>query len=242
MKILFLILALSVGAALAQPPSEILIYYDLYPPYGSAVVDACISLWPAANVMALTGYPGAQQAAFNTALTTGTWDIVIIESWYANSDPVDFSGVATYFTGGGKVYASCWEWQNGTSGQMTLLGALGVTGVTTISGSVIPHYAWETGHIICEGITDWGWQNPGLGVLNNRFTVGTALPVTGWTASATVGQAGICASDNGNGVVSGYTAAYANEAQPLWENILVYLWGDVALDRATWGEIKTMFD
>ncbi|MCK7506571.1 MAG: hypothetical protein MZV70_22595 [Desulfobacterales bacterium] len=56
---------------------------------------------------------------------------------------------------------------------------------------VVPHYAWSTGHPICAGISDWSWADPGLGILNCRFTVGTATPVTGWSSSPTAGQAGI---------------------------------------------------
>lgn len=241
MRLVCIVLGLFVAVSFAQDPDNILIYYDLYGGYGDAVLTACGNLWPSANVDAFQGYPAGQQTQFNDFLDTGTWDIVVIESWYANSDPVDFAGVEDYYTAGGKVFASCWEWTGGTSGQMVLLNAMGVTSLSSFGSPVIPHYVWEATHPIVDGIAGWGWSDPGLGVLNNRFTVGTATPVTGWTNTPTAGQAGICVAPDGFSVVSGFTPAYADEAVAIWENILLFIWEGTGLTPATWGSIKTQF-
>jgi len=244
MKLTGLFLFILAVAAFAQPPSNILIYHDSYGGYGNGCVTAATTLWPSANVESYTGEPGSQQLAFNTALNGmgAGWDIIIIESWYANGNDLYWGGVNDlYDTGAARVFASTWQWSSGTSGQGTLANDMGVTGFANISSPVIPHYAWETTHAICDGISDWGWNDPGLGILNCRFTVSTATPVTGWSASPTTGQAGICVADDGYSVISGYTPAYANQSVAIWENILGFMWGDTSLSRDTWAGIKSSF-
>jgi hypothetical protein len=239
----FLVIGL-VAAAYAQPPSNILIYHDISGAYGNAVVTAATTLWPSANVESYTGQPGGQQLAFNTALNGmgAGWDIIVIESWYANGNDLYWGGVNDlYDTGAARIFASTWQWTSGTAGQGTLAANMGVTGYTTIAAPVIPHYAWVPGHAICDGISDWGWADPGLGILNCRFTVSTATPVTGWTASPTAGQAGICVANDGYSVISGYTPAYANQSAAIWTNILEFMWGDTSLERDTWAGIKASF-
>lgn len=242
MRLVVLCMTLLAAAALAQDPSNILIYLDVSSGYGEAVITACNNLWPSCNVYPATGQPGAMYTQFNDALDTGTWDIVIVESWYADVDALDWAGLSTYYNGGGTLYVSTWEWLNGTSGQSALGNDMGVTGFSPVSGSVIPHYAWETGHAICSGISDWGWADPGLGILNFKFTVGSAVPVTGWTASPSTGQAGICVAVDGKSVLSGFTLAYANEGVAIWENVLEFMWSASSpLERSTWAEIKSSF-
>lgn len=245
MKLLVCAALLFAAVGFAQDPSNILIYHDVSGGYGNAVVTAAENLWPTANVEAYTGEPGGQQAAFNTALASlgDGWDIVVLESWYANGNDLNWSAVNDlYDTGAIKVFASTWQWTSGTAGQGALGNAMGVSGFSGISGSVIPHYAWEAGHPIADGISDWGWNDPGLGILNARFTVSDATPVTGWTASAQAGQAGICVANDGYSVISGYNPSYANESVAIWENIYEFMWtGGSALERSTWGEIKASF-
>ena len=242
---LFLVCALTAFAAVSFSASNILIYHDISGGYGDAVVTAANNLWPSANIESYTGQPGGQYTAFNTALASlgEDWDIVVLECWYANTNDLHWGVVNDlYDTGAIKVYASNWQWASGSSGQSALANAMGVTGWTSISGSPIPHYAWDTSHPITEGITEWGWSDPGLGILNARFTVSDATPVTGWTSSSQAGQAGICVANDGTSVISGYTPAYANDAVAIWENILSFMWtGGSSLERSTWGEIKASF-
>lgn len=237
------ILVLSAIAG-AQDPDNVLIYYDEFGGYGTAVNTAASNLWPSANIESYSGEPGGQQAAFNTALSGlgDGWDIIVIESWYDNGNELYWGGVNDlYDTGAAKIFASTWQWTSGTAGQGALGNAMGVTGFVGFASPVIPHYLWETGHPIADGITDWGWNNPGLGTLNARMTVSDAVPITGWTASITPGEAGICVANDGCSVISGYTPAYANESVAIWENILEFMWGQTALQRSTWGAIKSSF-
>ncbi len=244
MKFLVCSLLVLIAVAGAQDPANVLIYYDESAGFGTASITAATNLWPSANIESYQGYPGAQQAAFNAALTGlgAGWDIVVIESWYANGDELYWGGVIDlYDTGAARIYASTWQWASGSAGQGTLANNMGVTGYADIAAPVIPHYAWEPAHPICDGIADWGWADPGLLTLNARLTVSDAVPITGWTASVTAGQAGICVANDGHSVISGYTPAYANESVAIWENILNFMWGTSALQQSTWGEIKASF-
>lgn len=239
MKILFVLVALLAVAAFAQP-ENILIYHDTSGSVGGAVSTAAANLWPSANILTTSGT--AMQGNFNDALTTAAWDIVVVESWYDDSDGLDWAGITSYFSGGGCLYVSTWEWTNGTSGQSALGNSMGVSSFATFGSPVIPHYAWEPSHAICDGISDWTWTDPGLGILNCRMTVSDATPVTGWVASATAGQAGLCVANDGQSVISGFTLAYATEGIAIWENVLGFMWsGGSALERSSWAEIKTSF-
>ena len=244
MKFLVCSVLVLVAVAGAQDPANVLIYYDESGGFGTASQVAAGNLWPTANIETYSGEPGGQQLAFNAALDGlgAGWDIVVIESWYANGNDLYWGGVIDlYDTGAARIYASTWQWASGTAGQGTLATNMGVTGYTNISAPVIPHYAWEPAHPIADGIADWGWSDPGLGILNARFTVSDAVPVTGWTASAAAGEAGICVANDGYSVISGYTPAYGNESVALWENILSFMWGTSSLQQSTWGAIKSLY-
>ena len=239
MKFFIGFVLLLAAVAFAQDPANVLIYHDTGSGYGTAVATAANNLWPGANIF--TTYGAAMQGNFNDALTTAAWDIVVVESWYDDSDGLNWAGITSYFNGGGRLYVSTWEWLNGTSGQGALGNAMGVSTFVTIGAPVIPHYAWEPTHQIADGITDWGWADPGLNILNCRFTVSSATPITGWTAAAQTGQAGICVANDGQSVISGFTPAYATQGIAIWENILEFMWNPGALSRSTWGEIKASF-
>jgi hypothetical protein len=243
MKLVLSLLAVLVIAAFAQDPANILIYHDVRVGYGDTVDTAAQALWSSANVESYTGEPGGQQTAFNTALDGGTdWDIVVLECWYANTNDIDWASLLAHYNAGDFIlYVSNWQWNTGSSGQAALATAMGVSSISTFSGSVIPHYAWEPSHQICTGITDWGWADPGIGILNCKFTVSDATPLTGWTNSAAVGEAGICVANDGYSVISGYALAYANQADDLWTNVYNFMWRDTALSRDTWAGIKASF-
>jgi len=244
MKLVFCMLVVIAFTAVAQDPDNVLIYHDVSGGYGDAVVTAANNLWPAANIEAYTGEPGGQQAAFNTALDNlgDGWDIIVIESWYANGNDLYWGGVNDlYDTGAAKIFASTWQWTSGTSGQGALGNAMGIMSFSGFGAPVIPHYAWEPAHPICDGIVDWGWVDPGLGILNARMTVADAVPITGWTASITAGEAAICVANDGYSVISGFTPAYGVENVAIWENILEFMNGGSALQQSTWGAIKANF-
>jgi len=243
MKLLLSLLAVLAIAAFAQDPANILIYHDVSGGYGDTVDTAAQALWSSANIESYTGQPGGQQAAFNAALDGGTdWDIVVLECWYANTNDIDWASLLAHYNAGDFIlYVSNWQWQSGTSGQAALGAAMGVSSFAGFGTPVIPHYAWEPSHDICSGISDWSWADPGLGILNCRLTVTDAVPVTGWTASASAGQAGICVANDGYSIVNGYTLAYAAQADDLWTNVYNFMWRDTALSRETWGGIKASF-
>ncbi len=242
MKLVLLIVGVFAAMAFAQDPANVLIYHDVSGGYGDTVDTAAQDLWPSANVEAYTGYPTAQHAAFNAALDGGTdWDIVVLECWYANTNDIDWvSLLAHYNAGDFVIYVSNWQMASGTSGQAALGTAMGVTAYTSIT-SVISHYAWETSHAICSGVSTWDWVDPGLGSLNNKLTVSDATPVTGWTSSSSAGEAGICVANDGYSVISGFTPAYSAAADVIWTNIYNFMWRDTALQRDTWAGIKASF-
>jgi len=166
---------------------------------------------------------------------------VIIEAWYYDTDDLYWGGVNDlYDTGGAVIFASSWEWENGTSGQLALANAMGVSS-TAPDFNWSPHYVWDAGHPIVQGITDWSQSDPGINIKNTWMTVSDAVPVTGWNASPTPGQAGICVANDGVSVISGYTPGYANDGVNIWENILGFMWSGQALQESTWGAIKASF-
>lgn len=219
----------------AQDPTDILVYHDTESGYGTAVTTAIDNLWPSCNVSDNTGGESGM-INFNNDLYSQDWDLIIVECWYYDTDDLDWATLNDIYDTN-TIFATCWEWMGGTSGQMDLANSMGVTNVSTIS-SLIPHYAWDEAHPICDGIGDWSWEDPGLMTLNNRMTVSDAIPVTGWTADEQSGEAGICVANDGSSVISGYTPGYAVEDVAIWENILQFMWGDEALVPTTWGSIK----
>jgi hypothetical protein len=243
MKLILSLLAVLTVGAFSQDPTNILIYHDVRGGYGDTVDTAVRALWSSANVQSFTGEPGGQQAAFNAALDGGTdWDIVVLECWFANTNSIDWASLLTHYNAGDFVlYVSNWQWNTGSAGQAALATAMGVSSISTFGTPIVPHYAWETGHAICSGITHWNWANPGILVLNCKLTVADAAPVTGWTSSATAGEAGICVANDGYSVISGYTLAYTAQADDLWTNVYNFMWRNSALSRDTWAGIKSSF-
>jgi hypothetical protein len=240
MKLLFVAVMLVIAGSVMAQPSNVLVYHDVYGAYGTAVITAVNNLWPGCNLVDCSGGT-AGYATFNAALASQAWDIVVAEMWYYNTDDLAWYMLNDIYDTT-PIFVSSWEWASGESGQMTLANTMGVTAVTGFGAPVVPHYAWEPSHPICAGITDWSWADPGLGILNGRMTVSDAVPVTGWTATSTPGQGGICVANNGQSIISGYTPAYATDAVNIWENILGFMYGGGgALQQSTWGAIKAGF-
>ncbi|NOQ23195.1 MAG: hypothetical protein GQ565_11180 [Candidatus Aegiribacteria sp.] len=241
MKFLYVLIIVIAAVAIAQDPGNILIYHDSFGGAGDEVLTAIGNLWPSATVMAYT-YSTGGMAAFNADLGSigSDLDIIIIDCWCGFHSDLDWDGVKVLYDAGTvRVFASCWKWSSGA----VLGDAMGVTGYIDITTTVIPHYAWEAGHDITSGITDWSWAPPtGPDVINIKMAVSDATPVTGWADTPTPGEAGICVANDGRSVISGYTPAFATEGVAIWENILEFMWlGPQALQNGTWAGIKASF-
>ncbi len=239
MKYILLLVIVIASASAVQDPVNILIYTDQFGGYGEEVVQATDSLWPSANVMAYhDAYTGP--TAFNADMNNygDSLDILIIDCWCGFYDEFKWDVMkGLYDAGTVRIYASCWKW----SGPSILGNAMGISAFSDVS-TVITHYPWDTGHPITSGITDWGWSEPGVGVMGIRMTVSDAVPITGWTPTQAVSEAGICVANDGHSVISGYTLAFANKSFDLWTNILEFMWGDPqSLQNGTWAGIKASF-
>lgn len=225
-------------------PENILIYHTLLNGYGQTVVTVAQNRWPSANVMAWLGWPVHQESSFNASLDNGTqWDIVILESWAAEADDINWSSLLNHYNNGDfALYVSSYQW-NEITALKDLGNAMGVSGFTEIYDSVVPHYAWMQAHPVCTGVTNWDWVDPDIDVLNCRLSVSDALDITGWTEmSGFTGQAGICVANDGKSIISGFTPAYALSGSIIWGNILDFMWeNSLELNSSTWAEIKTSF-
>ncbi|MCD4702643.1 MAG: hypothetical protein K8S24_12385 [Candidatus Aegiribacteria sp.] len=238
MKLIGFLLLVSVTGICLADPGLVLVHYDIHGGYGTAVFDAITNVWPGSTVHSVEG---ADWTTFNNALATNTYDVIILENWNASSDNCDWAALLNiYNMSDTRIFLSDWKLISGATGVQDLMIAMGVSGVTT-NGSILPHYAWEPMHMICDGISDWGQVDVGLGIDSNNLTHSSAVPVTGWTATATPGMAGICIASDGVSIISGYTPAYSNECVAIWENILEFMGAPVALQQSTWGEIKSSF-
>ena len=225
----------------AQDPSNILIYQDLLGENGNEAVIACQNLWPGANVYPCAGNPFGMWTQFNDALTTGTWDIVIVEAWEEATYDLDWEGLNSYYNNGGLLYASAWSWVEPTPEQVELLIDMGITGAGYFTEHV-PHYVWNPDHPITAGISDWDWDPPwAIAFTNSYLGTGDATPLTGWTPEPSADHAAICLAPDGRSIVSGFCLAYANEDMQIWENVLQFMWNSTSLERTTWGSIKSSF-
>ena len=239
MKYFFVFVIVIASVVFGQDPTNILIYTDEFGGYGEDAILATDSLWPTANIMAYhDAYTGP--AAFNTDLSTygGDLDIIVIDCWCGFYDDLNWDVVKDLYDAGSvRVFASCWKW----STPAILGNAMGVSGYSDVN-SVITHYPWNTGHAVTSGITDWGWSEPGVGVMGIRMTVSDAVPITGWTPAQSVSEAGICVANDGYSIISGYTLAFANESFNIWTNVLEFMWnGPQSLQNGTWAGIKASF-
>jgi len=252
-KILLIIAVLAIaGGAYAADPTNILIKSDDDvggAPFDHVWEDAATSLWSGANVEV---YYNDTFTAFITALVGDTWDIVIVDAFNIRTIvPADFTDMAGYFTGGGNMYYSSWGMKLGGD-EETMMNTMGASYAGSFYASPSQHYAWDAGHDICDGITDWMNVSHGAskGTWGINLNADSATPVTGWTASETAGRAGICispdnGSPNGYSIVSGLfvLAMPTGEDAALAENILDFMWDDdiVSIKSASLGEIKATF-
>jgi hypothetical protein len=239
MKGILIVLAVW-GLALAQDPTVITIEYDDYNGYGTAPLTAITNLWPACTVNSFNGNPAGWADAVDSSTSIAIADM----HNYTLQDAAAFSYLTDWYND--PALGPIWyaDWGMSQSYSDLLKTAMGVTAVSAVYMPPITHYLWEAGSPIGTGITDWSYADPGYGTGANRLTVGTATPITGWTATPTAGQAAICVAPDGNSIISGYFASLnPTQAVPLWENILNFMWGSSGpgLSPSTWGDIKTQF-
>ncbi|MCK4806603.1 MAG: hypothetical protein KAT09_03105 [Candidatus Aegiribacteria sp.] len=238
MKLVALLLLVSVTGICVADPSLVLVHYDEFSGYGTAVLTAISNVWPGSTVLSVLGN---DWTTFNDALAADTYDVIILENWYWSSDGCNWPLLLNiYTTTDTRIFLADWRLSFGATGVQDLMIAMGVSGVTT-NGSPLPHYAWEPAHEICVGISDWSQVDVGLSIYSNNLTHPSAVPVTGWAATATPGMAGICIASDGVSIISGYTPAYSTEGVAIWENILEFMGDGLALQQSTWGEIKSSF-
>lgn len=230
------VLALACAAAGLSTPG-ILVYHDEYEGYGTAVLEAIGNIWPECVPEVYTGMEG--QDGFNSALTAGDWDIVVLECWYAGTDGIDWYQVRSeYDQGDISFFVYNWHWYDSSAGQFQLYNAMGVTDVVP-STYMLPINIWEPDHPLVLGISDWSQHDmePYILIKTTPLLVDDAFPVTGWSEF----EEGICVANDGRSVISGYCPAYSVEGVAIWENILNFLWDPGPLDQSTWGGIKSAF-
>jgi len=241
MKKIAVMLLLVVTLCFAAEPANIIVKYDIYGGYGDAVMTALGNLYPSANIV---GYSGSTWTSFTTDLTGGTdWDMVICEAHnYYDTTGSAYTAMNTYYTGGeGPVFYAEWSMSYAT----TLLSSMGVTGSSPVYMPPATHYVWDDTHDITSGIADWTYSDPGYGTGGRALTVSDATPVTGWTATETAGQGGICVANDGYSVASGYFPSLkTTDAVALWEQMLTFMWttfdGGTTVVNTSWGGIKAL--
>ena len=245
MKTVILIgFALSFSATVQASPS-VLVYHDVADGYGDAILTAIDNLWPACTADIYTGLP--EQSGFNNALMQGSWDVVILECWHAQTNGIDWYEVKDmYLNEEAEFFVYNWFWYGSSAGQFQLFQAMGIEDLA-VSSYNDSMGVCDPSHPIVQGISDWSQYLifPGGGgsvIRQIKFLCGNAYPVTGWYPShPTYEFGGICVAVDGKSIVSGFCPAYAVEAVAIWENILNFLWDGSPLQQSTWGQIKADF-
>ncbi len=233
MRMLLLCCLTLVTVAFAQPPGEIVVYYANST--NTYVQDALNNLgW------SFTGYDDNQETAFQVDVANGA-DIVVY-STPSNYDPASLGVLDTYVNGGGRLIMSFWamSFELGSS----LWATLELTYLSEYTAP-LPFYGWETSHnvfnvpnVITFPLTfrdEWVRDGQRIDVVSAGFMLG------GYTASAQAGQGGMVLGNDGATIYNGFCIDEGNNIVPLIENELIYVWENVALERNTWGSIKSAF-
>ncbi len=239
-NVLLIIVALVVATSvLAAPPSKILVKYDVYGGYGNAVINALKAKWSAATI---TSYAGNTWPVFISQLTTGTWDVVIVEGHnYRGTSTTQYQALATWYnTKPGPLFYTDWYMYGSLNN--VLETAMGAGNGLRKAMPPKPHYAWVTTHPICSGITSWTYGNPGYGTGGNGMPWTTATPVTGWTSSSTPGQGGIMVAPDKHSIISGYMPSLnSSQGEKIWANILEFMWGSSSVSPQSLGKVKALY-
>jgi hypothetical protein len=240
-KVTLLCVALLVAtSALAAPPSKIIVKYDVYGGYGQAVITALQTKWSGATI---TSFQGSTWPSFDSSLTSGTWDIVIVEAHNYPGTSTQYQHVADWYNKHtGPLFYADWSMNRGTSSM--LVTAMGASVPTSIPMPPAAHYTWVSTHPICAGVTSWAYANPGYGIGGQRMPWTTAVPVTGWTTTQTAGQGGIMVAADKRSVISGLFISLntsTSEAAKIWSNVLDFMWGTEGVAPTSLGKVKSLF-
>jgi len=235
-----LCVALLVAAgALAAPPSKILVKYDVYRGYGEGLINALKTKWSGATI---SSFMGNTWAAFDSALTTGTWNVVIVEGHNYRGVTTQYQHLADWYNKGvGPLFYT--DWYMYGSYNNVLETAMGAGNGIRLAMPPRPHYAWATTHPICTGITTWTYGNPGYGTGGNALPWTTATPVTGWTTTQTPSQGGIMIAPKKYSIISGYMPSLnLTQGEKIWANILEYMWSNyTSIAPTSLGKVKALY-
>ena len=232
MRFLFLVLLTMVTLGFAQP-TEVVVFHTVC--HNSFVRDALDNLgWP------YTAYDDTQEAAFRADVANGA-DIVVYNC-PSNYEPASLPVLETYVDGGGKLIMSFWAL--GYELSSGLWPAMEMTYLSDYS-TPLPFYSWEASHDVFNtpnvisfplSFTDtWALDGQKLDAITDGLILG------GYTASSQAGEGGMILGNDGNTIYNGFCIDEGVNIVPLIENELAYVWSTTALDRSTWGAIKTSF-
>jgi hypothetical protein len=148
----------------------------------------------------------ATAANFNTLLTSGTWDAVIVDC--PSTLPTGgFGPLTTYITGGGRVAMSFWTLQ--TEAALAAAFQVGVASSFTTPQSV---FRWDAaspifttpyavGDLPASFFSDL-WADDGDRL--NLVALSGATAVAGFTAAPTAGEAAIVIGNSGRTIYNGF--------------------------------------
>lgn len=177
----------------------------------------------------------ANAGNFNTLLTSGTWDVVLVDM--PSTTPASITPLVNYINGGGKVAISFWDWDDPAyAGLVAAVGATGTTTSFSLSGNTLVDLGTTS---LFTGIA-----MPHSSWSNNWFDDGDAFAFT--LASGTIGAAKLAAFADPVMIVgnSGRTIAApvldewsgAGGVQ-LWENMIQTLQAEAVPEPTTFATL-----
>jgi len=234
MRFLAFALALLVGfgAASTSLAAPAILVYD-HNTINNRAQDALTSLG--------LGYTLSNSGNFNTQLTSGAWDLVVVD--VPSTIPSGgFGALNAYVAGGGRAIISYWNLQ----GDPALAAAFEVAQASSFS---TPQNVslWDPGHPIFNSpnsvgnLTSWTdfWADDG----DRLNTVGSAIALAGFTGAPSANNAAIVLGNSGRTIYNGFlfdelndptgTNLFANEIQfllaPVPEPASLALWSILGL-------------
>jgi len=166
----------------------------------------------AATSLGLTFTVG-NSANFNTLLTSGTWDLVIVDA--PSTIPTGgWNSLINYINSNGRAIMSFWDLDNDSGqGNAALPGSFNVS-VSSSFNTPVNVTPWVPGHPIFNtpntvgGISSWSdlWADDGDRL--NVLAGGTAL--AGFTGAPSAGNAAIVLGNNGRTFYNGFLFDEAN--------------------------------
>lgn len=209
-----LLLAATIAVSIVHPLSaDILVFDDNS--LNHRAQQALTALWLPFTV--------AGAGNFNTKLTTGTWDMVVLD--VPSMEPFGgYADLIAYIAGGGKVLMSYWDLQD----KPALAAAMNVS---VASSFTTPRnvYAWDAAHTIFHSpaaagpLTVWTdtWNDDG----DQLSPVGAAVALGGFTAGPSAGQAAIVLGNGGRTLYNGFLWDETAQSTQLIANEVSYLNG-----------------